>query len=96
MRKSTGEVKKLSSLFEKYKKTLIAPQKTVIHAFVEVVDELLGITVGSEQVKYSPNNKTLVITARGPLKTELQLHKDEIIAHLKGRLGEKNAPQTIL
>lgn len=96
MRKGRGEVKKVGDLFEKYRRTLIAPQKTVVAAFVEVVEEVLGIRVRPEAVRYTPSSRTLFVTAGGPLKSEIKLHADEIVAHLKGRLGEKNAPETIL
>ena len=96
MRKGRGEIKRVSDLFEKYRKTLIAPQKTVIGAFVEVVDDVLGIKLKPESVRYAPGSKTLSVATHGPLKSEIRLHKDELITHLKGRLGEKNAPTTIL
>ena len=91
-----GEVKKLSDLFEKYKKQLIAPQGSVITAFQEVINDLFGITVSKEQVSYSVYTKILSVRIAGPLKTEIQLRKKEIISHLKGRLGEKSAPKDIL
>ncbi|MEX0918283.1 MAG: hypothetical protein WDZ93_03970 [Candidatus Paceibacterota bacterium] len=96
MRKGRGEIKKVSDLFEKYRKTLIAPQRTVIITFIEVVDEVIGIKLDQKAVRYAPASRTLSVTAGGPLKSELRLHKDELIAHMKGRLGEKNAPTTIL
>ena len=57
MRKGRGEIKRVSDLFEKYRKTLIAPQKTVIGAFVEVVDDVLGIKLKPESVRYAPGSK---------------------------------------
>ncbi|MEX0930739.1 MAG: hypothetical protein WDZ68_00420 [Candidatus Paceibacterota bacterium] len=96
MRKGRGEVKKVGDLFEKYKKTLIAPQKTVINAFIEVVGDMFNIEIDPARVKYTPSTKTLSVAVQGPLKSELQLRRDEILTHMKGRLGEKNAPHTIL
>ncbi len=96
MRKGRGEVKRIGDLFEKYRKTLIAPQKTVIDTFIEVADDVLGVKMRSEWVRYTPGSKTLAIIAPGPVKSEIRLHKDELLAHMKGRLGEKNAPATIL
>lgn len=96
MRKGRGEIKKVGDLFEKYKKTLIAPQRTVIKEFVEVVYDLLNVEIHPSSVRYSPETKTLSVTVRGALKSEIQLHRDEISMHMKGRLGEKNAPHTIL
>lgn len=89
-------IKNLNSLFDKYRKTLKAPQGSVIAAFIEVVNDVLGITVKKEAVRYTPSSKTLVIQGGGPLKSEITLHKEEILNHLKGRLGEKSAPKEIL
>lgn len=96
MRKDRGEVKKLGDLFEKYRKTLIAPQKTVIDTFIEVVDDILDIQLKPRWVRYTPASRTLALTAPGPVKSEIWLRKDELLAHMKGRLGEKSAPRTIL
>lgn len=94
-RKGRGEMIHLGGLFEKYKKTLIAPQKTIIDTFCEVVEDLLSVSVPKNKIKYSTSSKTLSITG-GALKSEIKIHKEEILAHMKGRLGEKNAPKEIL
>ncbi len=91
-----GEVKKLSDLFEKYKKTLIAPEATVVNAFIEVVDDLLGFKIPKEKIKYQPGSKTLSILSGGALRSEIKMREKEILTHLKGRLGEKGAPKVIL
>ena len=95
MRKGRGEITKLGDLFEKYKKTLKAPQATVIETFREVVSELLSIEIPKERVKYSTSSKTLSVTGGGPLKSEIKIHKKEILTHMKGRLGDKSAPSEI-
>lgn len=89
-------IKKLSELFEKYKRTLKAPQGSVIKEFCEVVDELYSISIPKEKVTYNTYTRVLSLTVSGPLKTEVVLHKKEIITHLKGRLGEKSAPKEII
>lgn len=96
MRKARGEIKKVADLFEKYRRTLIAPERTVITTFVEVVEDVAGITVPPGSVTYKPSTRTLVIKGAGPLKTEIGMRRDEILAHMKGRLGERNAPTTLL
>ncbi len=96
MRKGRGEIVKLSTLFEKYTKTLRAPQGIVTDCFREVVDELIKLAIPKEKVKYSVHSKTLSVSVSGPLKTEIQLRKKEILAHMKGRLGEQSAPKEIL
>ena len=95
MRKGRGEMIQLGGLFEKYKKTLIAPQKTIIDTFCEVVEDLFEISVPKNKIKYSTSTKTLSITG-GALKSEILLHRGEILTHMKGRLGEKSAPKEIL
>ena len=96
MRKGRGEITKLSTLFEKYKKTLKAPQGIVIDCFTEVVSELLHIEIAKESVSYTVFNKTLRVRLSGPLRSEIALRKKEILAHMKGRLGEQSAPTEII
>lgn len=90
------EIKKVSDLFDKYKKRLVAPEGSVIEAFIEVVDDLLSIEVAKSKVKYNPASRTLSLKVAAALRSEIKIHESEIIAHLKGRLGEKNAPLIIL
>ena len=89
-------IKPLGSLFEKYKNQLRAPQGSVVSAFCEVVEDLYGYSIGKDKVMYSVRSRTLSLRISGPLKTEIQLKKKEILTHLKGRLGEKSAPTNIL
>ncbi len=91
-----GKITKFSSLFDVYKKRLKAPQGTVINVFIEVVMDLFSIILIKKQCSYSVFNKTLHINISGPAKTEILIHKTEILTHLKGRLGEKSAPKDIL
>ena len=95
-RTTWGETIKVGTLFEKYKQKLRAPESSVVEAFCEVVEELLQITVKPETVTYTPATRTLALAAAGPLKSEVKLREGEIITHLKGRLGVKNAPQVIV
>ena len=89
-------VKKLSDLFLKYQQNLKAPQGHVVVTFCEVVEDVLGFTIDKKQVKYSPYNQTISLTLPGALKTEIVLNKDELLIHLKGRLGSKNSPTNII
>lgn len=95
MRKSRGDIIKVSTLFEKYKTILKAPQGTVVKQVIEVIEDLTTIRLSEKFIKYSVQSRTLTITAPSALKQELALHRDEIIVHLKARLGEKNAPKLI-
>ena len=97
MRKQEGKSPvKVSDLFEVYRKRLRAPQKSVIEASVEVIHDVLGVTINSESLLYSAQSRTLTVHARGPLKSEITLHKEDILNHLRGRLGPRSAPTTLL
>jgi hypothetical protein len=96
MRKGRGEITKLSSLFEKYTKLLKAPQGVVVDAFREVVQDVLNLDIPKEKITYTVRSRTLSVAVFGPRKSEIQLHKREIISHLKGRLGEQSAPLEII
>lgn len=91
-----GELKKLSALFDKYKERFVAPEASVIDAFVEVVKDLLGFDLDKKKIRYTPSSKTLSVVGNGALRSELKMHEREILTHLTGRLGKKNAPLKIL
>lgn len=87
---------KIGDLFEVYRKRLRAPQGSVIQTVIEVIHDLLNIDVPKESFSYTPHSRMLRINAHGPLKSEIFLHREEILEHLKGRLGPQDAPKTIL
>jgi hypothetical protein len=87
---------KISDLFEVYKKRLKAPEKSVIHEVCEVLQDLLNLSLDAKSFSYSPHTRILTVKASGMIKTEIILKKDEILTHLKGRLGTQNAPTTII
>lgn len=95
-KKGRGDIVKVSDLFSVYKERLRAPQGSVIQAFQEVVNDVLGVSVPKEQCRYAVATKTLSVSVSGPLKSEILLRKEEILLHLKGRLGEKSAPRSII
>lgn len=88
-------VKRLGSLFAKYQKTLKAPQASVVKVFCEVAEEVVGLKIAPKQVVYKTHTKLLSLVGGGPVRSELLLHKAEVLAHLKGRLGE-SAPKDII
>lgn len=96
MRKGRGEITKLSALFDKYKNTLRAPQGSVVECFRDVVADLMHIDIPAAQITYTVHSRTLSARVAGPLKSELRLHAKEILTHMKGRLGERNAPAEIV
>ncbi|MCB9810735.1 MAG: hypothetical protein H6779_02810 [Candidatus Nomurabacteria bacterium] len=94
--KRRGEIVAVKDLFEKYRRTLQAPQKTVELEAVRVIGEISGLKLTEKQVKYTPASRTLAITASSLIKQELRFHCQAILEELKKRLGTKNAPQSIL
>jgi len=89
-------IKKVGDLFAKYKQRLVAPEASVVNAFVEVVQELLELDINPKKVSYNPATKVISINGGGPLKSEIKLNQQDILIHLKGRLGEKSAPKSII
>ncbi len=94
-KRGTGIVR-LSSLFEKYQRTLQAPQGSVVQACITAVEEVLGITLTKKQCMYNPATKTITIHASGILKTEVLFAKKKILEHIKAQIGEKSVPKEIL
>jgi len=91
-----GEVVKISKLFEVYRARFKAPESSVIKVFIEVVEDVLNITIKPSWCAYKPSSRVITLTLPGPIKTEILLSKKEILNHLKGRLGEKSSPKEIL
>ncbi|OGG85579.1 hypothetical protein A2392_02280 [Candidatus Kaiserbacteria bacterium RIFOXYB1_FULL_46_14] len=91
-----GELKKLSSLFDKYRERLVAPEASVVDAFVEVVADLFDLKISREKIRYNPTTKTLSIVGLGVLRSEIKKREQEVFDHLKGRLGEKSVPKHII
>ncbi|MEZ4200471.1 MAG: hypothetical protein R3B69_02665 [Candidatus Paceibacterota bacterium] len=94
--KKTAPLKPLGGLFEKYKQTLVAPEATVINGFVEVVNDVLGITLDKKRLQYNPNTKIISILGQAVIRSELKANQTEIFTHMKGRFGAKNTPKTII
>jgi len=96
MFKKKGEIVKVKDLFEKYKKILQPPQKTVELESIRVIGEVSNIKLLEQQVGYTVSTRTLAIKAPSLLKQEVKIHNKEILEELKNRLGEKNSPKHIL
>lgn len=96
MKKVHGEIVAVRDLFEKYHKTLQAPQKTVELEAIRVIGELVHITLKEHQVIYTPNSRILAIKVPSIIKQEVMLKRDDVLLELKQRMGGKNAPQTLL
>lgn len=96
MFKRRGEIVAVKDLFEKYRKTLQAPQKTVELEGIRVIGELTNITLREDQIEYTPSTRILFIKAPSLIKQEVKMKNNNILSELKKRLGAKSAPQTIL
>ncbi len=95
-KKGSGEIVKISKLFEVYAKRFVAPEKSVVKVFIETVEDLYGITIKESQCQYRPVTRTVLLTVPGALKSEILLNKKEILVHVTGRLGQKSAPKEVL
>lgn len=90
------EMKKISSLFERYQKILVPPQASVEKRVAEIICEITTLTVRPDQVSYSVGSKTISLQVPSIVKSELQHHKATILIRLESEMGVKNAPKTIL
>ena len=95
-KKRGGGTVKISDLFKKYTDVLKAPQGTVVKNFIEVVQDMFGVTLRPDQCIYSVVSQTLSLRISGTMKTEITLHKKKIIEEMTERLGEKNKLKEIL
>jgi len=95
MQKRRGEIIKVSDLFEKYKARFKPPQRSMINEVVEVITDITGLKIKPEQIKYSVHTKVISLAVPAVIKQEIIFKHDEIIIHLKARLGEYNAPSLI-
>jgi hypothetical protein len=96
MFKRRGEIVAVKDLFEKYRKTLQAPQKTVEIEAIKIIGELTNITLKEYQVSYTVSTRVLAINAPSVVKQEIKFKHDAILAALKKQLGVKSSPQTVL
>lgn len=90
------KLKKISSFFDKYKQTLVAPESSVKKEVCEVIKDVMQVEVNESQISYTVSTKVVALNVPSVLKSEILQHKRTLLVHLKGRLGAKNAPQTIL
>lgn len=86
----------VKNLFAKYAATLKAPQKSVVKAFIEVVQDTVKYTLKPEQCAYSVHSRTITVTVSGVVKTEILFRKKKILESLSVVLGERSAPTNIL
>jgi hypothetical protein len=93
--KRTRELIKASSLFSFYKDKLKPPQASIEKVFIEVVEEVMGITLKTDWVIFTPYTKTISLHCPAVIKQEIKRHEKELLAHCRGRMGG-GAPSVIL
>lgn len=86
----------VSDLFQKYIQVLRAPQGTVIHAFIEAVEAVCGVLLLKTHCTYIVSSRTITYKGSGMIKSEILLHKKEILNRMQENIGEKNIPLEIL
>lgn len=89
-------MKRLGDLFDKYKTRFKAPQASVEKAFIEVVKEITGYEITTDQVTYTVSTRTISLQIPSILKSELRFHHRLILEKLTTQLGREGAPKTIL
>ncbi|MFM2423846.1 MAG: hypothetical protein RLZZ70_233 [Candidatus Parcubacteria bacterium] len=96
MRKRSGELQKVGSLFDIYKDKLRAPQKSVIDVVVVVIGEVTGIILDPNRCTYTVRSRTLATNAASLIKHEISRKEQEILSHCQDRLGKESAPLRII
>jgi hypothetical protein len=88
-------MKHISDLFERYKNRIKPPQSAVVNEFVEVVKEVLGFDIKSEQCSYVVSTKTLHLKTPSVIKSEILRQKITLLKKMKESLGV-NSPEQIV
>lgn len=96
MKERRGELIKLSALFDKYIKTLKAPQKTVEKAACAAIFEITGLQLTAEQVHYTVSTQTLFVNAPSMMRTEIKIKTTEIVSALEATLGKNQSTVHLL
>jgi hypothetical protein len=82
----------LGNLLLRYKKVLKPPQQSVIKEVVQVIQEVLGVTVATSQLTYQVTARIIYIKTPSLIRSEILRAKPKILTVLKERLGEQVAP----
>ena len=89
------KMKSISSLFDRYKKVLKAPQGSVEKVFIKVVTETMGFELQQSQISYHVPTRTMHLAVPSLLKSEIKLKKTELLSLLTSELGD-GAPVEII
>ena len=88
MESRRGELVKVSALFDKYLKTLKAPQKTVEKAALDAIEAAIGLRLLPEQIEYTVATKILYVKAPALIRSEIKINTEQINKHLEVILSE--------
>ena len=84
-------MREIQKLLERYAK-LQAPEKTVKKAFVEAIQQVVGVSIDIDSVRI--RNKTARLDVPAALKHEIRLNQQKVIEATKDTVG-KDAPIAI-
>ncbi len=82
----------LSKFFEVYKNRLRPPQASIEKRMVECIREVTGIELQPNQIHYSVPTKTITLAIPSILKTEIKAQEEQILAHFKKVVTNRDAP----
>jgi hypothetical protein len=91
-----GELVKVESLFERYRKTLKAPQSSVEKIARTVIYKQTGYNLSSTQVSYTVATRTLHLRVPSLLRQHILLKQREILTVVETLLPTGSAPETLL
>lgn len=96
MKERRGELIKLSALFDKYIKTLKAPQRTVEKAACTAIYEVTGLLLRVEQVTYTVSTQRLYVNAPALIRSEIKIKNEAIMQALATSLGKSQSTVHLL
>lgn len=89
-------MKRLGDYFERYKNRFKAPQASVEKECIEVIREVSGFVLTTNQVAYTVSTRTVSLRVPSIIKSELRFHQQAILQGLENRLGKDGCPKVIL
>lgn len=81
-------MQQIGSLFDKYKKTLRPPQRSVEKKALEVINQEFQFHLTEANLSYNPKTKTLKLNVPSVVRTEVMRQKSRVLVRLKTVLGE--------
>ena len=93
---SEHKLKPIRGFLDAYKKRLRAPQQAVVSVFQDVVMDVLSTTIQKSNIRYDVKTQIVHVTAAGPQKHEVLLHKKTILTMCATILGTKNSPRDVV